>query len=113
MIAVKILILDRLVVCPGPYAQWAVAHEDLGKAFEVALVAAVVAGDRDGGMKPARGCRTQLVEDHLEEHPWRQAGQPRVAIADGPIGPRRVIADLMDVPEEGRRDNTAVRLRRS
>src|SRR5438105_9543107 len=110
MIAVEILVLYRLVVCPSPDTQGAVAHEDLGDAFEVALVAAVVAGDHDGGMEPARGCRPQLVEERLEEHPWRQAGQPGVAVADGPGAPRRMVPDLMDVPEERRRDDTAVRL---
>ena len=70
----------------------------LHQGLQIAPVRSVVAGEKDRGVEAEDLGGAHVIADVLEVDPGRHRGQPGTGVADLPLPPDRIAADLMDVP---------------
>src|SRR4051812_13532097 len=85
--------------------------EKVDKGLQIFPVRTVMAGQQDDGLEAQAVRRTNMVTDILEVDPRRHGCQPRPGdIADFPMSPGRVGANLVDMPIVGWGDDAAAGL---
>src|SRR6266545_756569 len=86
--------------------------QEVDQGLQVFPVGTVMAGQEDCRPEPQDLSRPHVIANVLEVDPRRDRGQPGPRLADLPLRPDRIAADLVDVPGVRRRHDAAVLPRR-